>query len=156
MNKKQFDFLLQQGEGFKLEFKENFDSKNLVEKVGSGISRMKSAMVEAGLSEPEFQFTNFFTVIFKRPEITPKENTQETKQKFGQSAEKIRRKYGENTEKIFIEIASNPFVKTSEIAQKTGLAQRTVEKAIALLKQEGVLKRIGSDRSGYWEVKDGE
>jgi len=36
------------------------------------------------------------------------------------------------------------------------LAQRTLEKAIALLNQEGVLKRIDSDRSGYWEVKDEE
>jgi len=48
-------------------------------------------MVEAGLPEPEFQFTDFFTVIFKRPEITPKENTQETKQEFGENTEKIRR-----------------------------------------------------------------
>ncbi|MBU4086283.1 MAG: ATP-binding protein, partial [Nanoarchaeota archaeon] len=29
MNKQEFEFLLKQGEGLKLEFKENFDSRNL-------------------------------------------------------------------------------------------------------------------------------
>jgi ATP-dependent DNA helicase RecG len=33
MKKRQFDFLLQQGEGFKLEFKENFDLKNLTREI---------------------------------------------------------------------------------------------------------------------------
>ncbi|HOK05516.1 MAG TPA: ATP-binding protein [Victivallales bacterium] len=33
MNKKQFEFHLQQGEGFNLEFKENFDAKNLAKEM---------------------------------------------------------------------------------------------------------------------------
>ena len=33
MEKKELEFLLKQGEGFKLEFKENFDSKNLAKEI---------------------------------------------------------------------------------------------------------------------------
>jgi ATP-dependent DNA helicase RecG len=33
MNKKEFEFLLKQGEGLKLEFKENYDSKNLAKEI---------------------------------------------------------------------------------------------------------------------------
>lgn len=47
-----------------------FKSVDLVEKVGSGIERIRGAMRNAKLSDPEFVFTNFFTVVFKRPFIS--------------------------------------------------------------------------------------
>lgn len=74
MNQRQFDFLLQQGEGFKLEFKENFDSKNLVEKVGSGISRMKNAMLEAGLLQPEIEANTADFILLFYKDIYTEEN----------------------------------------------------------------------------------
>ena len=64
----------------------------------------------------------------------------------------MRRKHGENTEKVFLVIRENPFIKTHEIADKNQLAQRTVEKAVATLKKAGILKRIGPDKGGHWEV----
>jgi len=42
------------------------DNSGKVEKVGSGIGRMREAVKSAGLSEPEFEFTGFFTIIFRR------------------------------------------------------------------------------------------
>ena len=68
------------------------------------------------------------------------------------SWEKVRRKYGENTEKIILAIADNQFVKTHEIANITKLSQSTVEKVVAKLKKAGILKRIGPDKGGYWEI----
>jgi predicted HTH transcriptional regulator len=44
------------------------------------------------------------------------------------------------------------YIKTNEISDKTQLAQRTVEKAIATLKKDGVLKRVGPDKGGHWEI----
>jgi ATP-dependent DNA helicase RecG len=37
----------------------------LVEKVGSGISRMREGMKTAGLKEPEFELGDFFTTTFR-------------------------------------------------------------------------------------------
>ena len=47
-----------------------------VEKAGSGINRMRDAMIRSGLSDPRFEFTSFFTIIFERktrvtPHVTP-------------------------------------------------------------------------------------
>jgi ATP-dependent DNA helicase RecG len=39
----------------------------LIEKMGTGINRMRNWMAEAGLQPPEFKFTTFFTVTFLRP-----------------------------------------------------------------------------------------
>ena len=47
-------------------------------------------------------------------------------------------------------IKTNLFIKTREIADQTNLSLRTVDNMIAKLKQEGVLKRIGPDKGGYW------
>lgn len=49
-------------------------------------------------------------------------------------------------------IADNQFVKTYEIANITKLSQSTVEKVVAKLKKAGILKRIGPDKGGHWEI----
>ena len=45
---------------------------DLVEKVGSGIKRMRDAMKEANLIEPKFEMGDFFTVVFYRPIVLEK------------------------------------------------------------------------------------
>ena len=39
-----------------------------------------------------------------------------------------------------------------QLSEKVGIATKNIENNIAKLKQKGLLKRIGSDRGGYWEV----
>jgi predicted HTH transcriptional regulator len=39
----------------------------MVEKIGSGIKRMKDEMARANLPEPAFGLEGFFTVMFYRP-----------------------------------------------------------------------------------------
>ena len=43
---------------------------NYIEQMGTGIVRMKNATREAKVAEPEFEFSGFFKVIFKRSMIT--------------------------------------------------------------------------------------
>jgi ATP-dependent DNA helicase RecG len=52
-------------------------------------------------------------------------------------------------------IASNQFIKSHEIAEKTKLSQSTIEKIVAKLKKAGILKRIGPDKGGYWKIING-
>ncbi len=49
-------------------------------------------------------------------------------------------------------ISSNQFIKTYEMAEKTNLSQSTIEKIVAKLKKAGLLKRIGPDKGGHWEI----
>ncbi|MCF7908173.1 MAG: HTH domain-containing protein [Candidatus Omnitrophica bacterium] len=64
----------------------------------------------------------------------------------------MRKKCGINAEKVLNAIEADSFIKTYEIADQIQLSQRTVENAIAKLKEEGFLKRIGSRKSGHWDV----
>ena len=110
-----------------------FKRINLVEKVGSGIIRMRKTMKSAGLLLPKFEFTNFFTITFYRP----KEGIKTV---------------GKTVGKILALINENPKITREEISAKTGLTIRGVEWNLNKLKKEGVLKRIGPAKGGYWGV----
>ena len=44
---------------------------------------------------------------------------------------------------------------TQEVADAIGVERSTVARAIAKLKATGVLRRIGPDKGGYWEIIGG-
>ena len=57
------------------------------------------------------------------------------------------------TEKSILELLSaNANITVSELMQKTGKAERTVKRALASLKEKGLIERVGSDKTGYWKV----
>jgi len=55
-------------------------------------------------------------------------------------------------QKILASIRANPFVGTQAMADMIGEERSTVARAIAKLKRDGVLRRIGPDKGGHWEV----
>ena len=63
-------------------------------------------------------------------------------------------KFGDSSEKMINYVRKNPRMTISELAKELGLSPRGVEKQIANLKSDGILRRIGPAKSGYWVVKD--
>jgi predicted HTH transcriptional regulator len=51
-------------------------------------------------------------------------------------------------------LKQNPQATRNELSRLLKKSPNTIKEHIARLKDEGRLKRIGSDRSGYWEVQD--
>jgi ATP-dependent DNA helicase RecG len=49
---------------------------------------------------------------------------------------------------------ANPNIRTTELAEIIGISRSGIEKNIRQLKEENLIKRIGSDKSGHWEVID--
>lgn len=43
---------------------------------------------------------------------------------------------------------------TAKIAEKVGKNKRTIERIIKALKEKGYITRIGSDKTGHWEIID--
>ena len=54
--------------------------------------------------------------------------------------------------KVLEHLRNNKASSAVEIAQSIGKSQRTVERAIAELKEKGYIERVGSDKSGSWKV----
>jgi ATP-dependent DNA helicase RecG len=57
-----------------------------------------------------------------------------------------------NTEKILNAILANPKITQKGLSEDTGLSVRTVARELKRLRDTNVIKRVGSDRAGYWKI----
>ncbi len=55
-------------------------------------------------------------------------------------------------ERIIALIAENPRHSAKSLAEAIGISAKGVEKQLARLKSQDIIRRIGPDRGGYWEV----
>ena len=55
-------------------------------------------------------------------------------------------------DKILDIFKNNPRVTIKEVANITGVVSRTIDRELDSLKTKGRVKRVGSTRSGHWEV----
>lgn len=57
-----------------------------------------------------------------------------------------------SSQKIIELIQENPNVTTSEMAEKIGVTRRAIAKITGALQAEGVIRRVGPDKGGHWEI----
>ena len=50
-------------------------------------------------------------------------------------------------------LREDPGMTNAELIVKTGKSQRTITRALASLKGKGLITRIGSNKTGHWQVK---
>ena len=68
------------------------------------------------------------------------------------SSEKASKSSEKSSEKILDLIKNKPTISAAEIAMEIDMSARGVEKQIRKLREAGIIKRIGADRGGYWEI----
>ena len=56
------------------------------------------------------------------------------------------------TQKIISAIVNNPSVTRQELAEMIGITADGAKKALEGLKRKGLIRRIGPDKGGCWEV----
>lgn len=61
-------------------------------------------------------------------------------------------KFGDNDMHVLLLLNSNPTYSSQKIADRLGITKRAVEKIIKRLRENSVIERIGSNKSGYWKV----
>ncbi|MCK4464216.1 MAG: winged helix-turn-helix transcriptional regulator, partial [Bacteroidales bacterium] len=113
---------------------EMFHRVHFVEKWGRGISLILS-------KEPATEFKEVgrhFIAVFKRKLIEERLS----------AGEKTR-------EKIIILLTHNPEITTEDLSVKIGISVKGIEWQLSKLKKENLIKRIGSKKSGHWEVAKG-
>jgi ATP-dependent DNA helicase RecG len=122
-----------------------FSRLGKVERTGMGINKMRKLAAASGLKEPAFEANGYFKATFYRHDRQEEKVGEKFGVKFGEGSEKT-------SEKIIALIQQNNTISAKEIAKEIGLTQRAVEKQIFTLKNKGILRRVGPDKGGHWEI----
>ncbi|MBA1433209.1 MAG: winged helix-turn-helix transcriptional regulator, partial [Epsilonproteobacteria bacterium] len=57
-------------------------------------------------------------------------------------------------EKIIIELKKDGTLTREDLAKLTGVSSNAIKQHLSKLKSENKIKRVGSTKSGFWEVLD--
>lgn len=119
-----------------------------VKEFGEGVDRMFIEMEAIGLPEPKYQQVAFMT------KVTVK-NSAET---YDSINELINEPINElinlsaTEETIINAIRKNPKISKPKISKECNISEATVKRTIDSLKRKGLIKRVGSNKGGYWKV----
>ena len=94
--------------------------------------------------------------IQKTTEGTEKyaENHTESDQKTTEEIESNQKSMQKSMQKIIELIAITPDITLSEIANRLGMTRNGVDKNIRKLKDQGIIRRVGPDKGGHWEIDE--
>ena len=53
---------------------------------------------------------------------------------------------------VFSLIKKNKNITATEISKQLNLSLSTVKRKIKQIKEQGIIERIGSDKTGYWKI----
>jgi len=134
-----------------------FARMNRAERMGSGFKRIREQLAAAGLPFPEIESDSFFIIAFKRPGVprsTPRKTTQKGSQTGSQTGSQKSSQKGsqKSSQKILEMLASRNEITILELAEALGISDRAVKKHLRSLTLNGVIRRIGPDKGGHWEV----
>ena len=115
-----------------------------VEAWGRGIENMCKLCVDYGVKTEYTVHPCDVMLEFKIPQLDASESVN-----FGTGSQKSSQK---SSQKIIELIASNPSVTTQEMADSLGISRRAIAKAVAKLQQKGLIRRIGPDKGGHWQI----
>jgi len=133
---------------------EAFSRMYVIEGWGTGIKRMIAVCREYGVSEPVFtEIGTDFRVEFFRNKDHPVRNVTDNvvENVTDISIKQIIERYSKKFPEIKL-VADNPSITTEQLAMALKCSSRTVARHIKQLKEAEVLKRIGSDKEGAWEI----
>ena len=68
--------------------------------------------------------------------------------------QKITQKITVNQQKIIDSIKNNPYITQEELAEIVGIARLKIIKNMKKLQEQNIIKRIGADKNGYWQIID--
>jgi len=132
------------------------------EKMGTGFERIREVCKKENAPFPEIEFNeNYFNVTFRQSneylELAGERKlegvTEKVEEKVIERAiERVGEKVTENQKRILVEIAKNKYITVKKLSESIGISERKTQENINKLKGKRLLKRVGPDKGGYWEV----
>ena len=127
---------------------------------GSGIKRVLTLNPDVEFIN-DIQMEQFKSVVYRKELGVKQKNLGEKDEKLGvkqknlgEKDEKLglKLKLSKNRQTILDIIKENRSITITLLSEKVGISTTAIENNIKFLKESGLLKRVGSDKAGYWEV----
>ena len=68
--------------------------------------------------------------------------------------EKVTDRLDEKSIQILALISEDPAYTSTAIAEKLSVSRKTVSQKLKEMKEKDIIERVGSDRKGYWKIKN--
>ena len=131
-----------------------------IEAWGRGIERIITACKNDGFSTPEFRYDAsgiWTTFKFEYPERATTQYDPETTQKNDPKPIQNQPKTDQQKqETVILElIKENPYIQRKELVSRLGIHESSVKRRLASLQEKGIIRHVGPNKGGYWEVQKG-
>jgi predicted HTH transcriptional regulator len=117
-----------------------------VEQLGSGIPRILHSY-----SRDCFRFSENFVRMTFNSAVKSSRVIQQGELVDG-LVERLVEGLVENQKKMVFLINNNSAITLKELAESIGISTTAIDKNIAKLKEKNIIRRVGGDKSGSWEI----
>ncbi len=90
--------------------------------------------------------------VAEEPLAGSTQKTDACSHKSSQKTDGSTQKKDNSSQKILEMMTTDAYITTEMIAHELGISRRAVAKHTAKLKEKGILRRVGPDKGGHWEV----
>lgn len=127
------------------------------DQLGSGMRKLyHDVPLYSGFAKPQFLDGNVFRLIVPLNDDVPSASEMEPAIVEKDGGINMHSNCTVNAPEIalktFAAIKENPRATAKKLAESLGVSLRTVKNHIALLKEAGVITRVGPDKGGHWEI----
>lgn len=137
-----------------------------IEQLGTGTNDLIKRCVDKGLRRPEFRQDDSYVTILWRPtkdasdqssdqvagHVTGQESVQKTSQKTLEVVEPIAENLSTMRGLILKILWKNPNATAAYISKEVGIASRNVQEHLRKMQGQGIIRRVGPDKGGHWEI----
>lgn len=142
-----------------------FQKMNIVEKWGTGLLRIADICRETGSSPVQYQAGSgfFMATLLRKGVVDDTINVPVTEscvpvnvpeQENGVPVNVPVTNLSDRERQVLKFIIEKNCITAKEIAEKIGASEKTVKRAIRTLKANGCIIRVGSDKKGFWSIKE--
>ena len=133
-----------------------FSLVKIGERSGMGLSQLYGNWEEAGYARPQLSesFSPERTKVEIEVEVAEKrgEVAEKVAENRNGVAEKVAEKLSETDERIIALIRSNAHITQKMLSEAIGLTRQYVGRCMDSLQARNIIRRVGPDKGGYWEV----
>ena len=122
-----------------------------VKEYGEGVDRIYRELEANGTSSLSFR-TDDFILKITVPKVTEKVSVNVTENVTEKTTNTSQKTSQKTPQKIIELVRENPYISTSEMADVIGIDRRNIARNIKKLQDQGIIRRVGPDKGGFWEI----